>query len=71
VKHPFELVQSELSKTIGIPEDILKNLEKNFFPTNTDIKIPGLARKSSVGSIEDALNDIELSEKGNRVNDLD
>jgi len=33
-----------LSKTIGIPEDILKNLEKNFFPLYTDIKIPGLAR---------------------------
>ena len=51
MKHPFELDQSELTKSIGIPEDILKNLEKNFFPSNTDIKIPGLARKSSVGSI--------------------
>ena len=62
IKYPPELVQSELTKAIGLPEDYNKNVDKNNFPTSTDLRIPGQAHASEIGNIEDGLSGIEISE---------
>jgi len=47
IKNVAELVQSGLTKAIGTPEDYNKNLEKDNFPTNTDLRIPGNLKRPS------------------------
>lgn len=60
MKAAVELVQSDLKKDIGAPEDYNKNLDKNNFPVSTDIRIP--ANRSSMLSIGEALEDLDLVE---------
>lgn len=56
-------METGLTKAIGAPEDYNKNLDKGNFPMNTDLRIPGRRQSEEAGSIEDALEGIELSDK--------
>ena len=40
LKHPLERVSDKVTKVIGEPEEYFKNLQKSYFPTHTDIRIP-------------------------------
>lgn len=63
LKFAPKLIKTGLTKVIGVPEDYKKNVEKNNFPTSTDLRIPGLSRPSDIENIEDALSGIEISEE--------
>ena len=69
IKHQIELVATGLTKAIGSPEDIDKNLEKGNFIIGTDLSIPNTDEKPS--SLEEGMGGIDLNEQKRISSGLD
>ncbi len=62
-----EVLYTGLNRTIGAPQDYLKNRDESNFPSHYDLRIPveetnEAGRSSDIGSLGDCLSNLNLNE---------